>query len=329
MLTTLGHRLLGRRALSVAAATLALAAAPPTAAQNSRPIRLVVPYGAGSGPDIFARTLASGLQQRLGNPVVVENRGGASTIIGTDYAATAPNDGSVLLMGTSTTFSVNPHIYSRIRYKTTDFQPISLLIRTRLALYAAPGFPASDMAGVVAQAKAAQQPLQFGITGRGNSTHLTGEALKIAAGIELQDVPYSSVASMQQGLMSNDLPLAVDGIPAYLQLVRDKRLKVIAVTGNSRVEALPDTPTFTEAGVKDTGHQHWYGLLAPAGIPAPELARIHAATLDTMRDAALWKNLTYEGATVETNTPEQFTALLVEETEAWGAVIRRIGLRIE
>jgi tripartite-type tricarboxylate transporter receptor subunit TctC len=321
--------ILGRRALYSLAGGLAMAAARPGLAQSLKPIRLIVPYGPGSGPDIFARTLASGLQQRLGNSVVVENRGGASTIIGTDHAAGAPADGSVLLMGSSTTFAANPHLYGRLRYKTSDFQPITMLIRTRLALYASPAFGADDMQGVIARARAAAEPLHFGITGRGNSTHLTGEALKIAAGIELQDVPYSSVASMQQGLMSNDLPLAIDGIPAYLPIIRDGRVKVIAVTGNKRVEALPDTPTFAEAGVKDTGHQHWYGLLAPTGIPAPELARLHAAAIDTMRDVELWKNLTYEGATVETNTPEQFTALLREETEAWGAIIRRIGLRIE
>jgi tripartite-type tricarboxylate transporter receptor subunit TctC len=320
---------LGRRALYSLAGGLAIAAARPGAAQNLRPIRLIVPYGPGSGPDIFARTLASGMQERLGNSVVVENRGGASTIIGTDYAASAPADGTVLLMGSSTSFAANPHLYSKLRYKTANFQPITMLIRTRLALYASPAFGANDMQEVIARAKAATQPLQFGITGRGNSTHLTGEALKIAAGIELQDVPYSSVASMQQGLMSNDLPLAVDGIPAYLPLIRDGRIKVIAVTGNKRVEALPDTPTFAEAGVKDTGHQHWYGLLAPAGLPAAELSRLHAATIETMRDAALWKNLTYEGATVETNTPEQFTALLAEESQAWGTIIRRIGLKIE
>lgn len=320
---------LGRRALCSFVGGLAIAAAGAGRAQGLKPIRLVVPYSPGSGPDIFARTLASGLQQRLGNPVVVENRGGASTIIGTDHAATSPADGTVLLMGSSTTFAANPHLYSKLRYKTSDFQPITLLIRTRLALYASPAFGAEDMQGVIARARAAAQPLHFGITGRGNSTHLTGEALKIAAGIELQDVPYSSVASMQQGLMSNDLPLAVDGIPAYLPLIRDGRIKVIAVTGNKRVEALPDTPTFAEAGVKDTGHQHWYGLLAPAGLPAAELSRLHAATIETMQDAALWKNLTYEGATVETNTPEQFTALLAEESQAWGAIIRRIGLKIE
>ena len=319
--------ILGRRSLGAALGVLAL----PTVvrAQGGRPIRLVVPYSAGSGPDILARLLASGLQQRLGQSVVVENRGGASTIIGTEYVATTPADGTTLLLGSSTTFAVNPHLYSRIKYRAADFQPISLLIRTRLALYASPRFPASTMAGVIAAAKAASPPLQFGITGRGNSTHLTGEALKIAAGIDLQDVPYSSVASMQQGLMSNDLPLAIDGIPASLQLVREGRVKIIAVTGQDRVAALPDTPTFAQAGVADTGHPHWYGLLAPAGLSAAELARLHAAILSTMQDAALWRNLVQEGATVETTTPEQFTQLLAEEHAAWGAVIRRIGLTIE
>ncbi|MBE9606855.1 tripartite tricarboxylate transporter substrate binding protein [Acetobacteraceae bacterium H6797] len=320
---------MGRRALGAAMGGLAFAAMQPASAQTARPIRLIVPYSAGSGPDIFARILAHGLQERLGNPLVVENRGGASTMIGTEHAATSPNDGSTLLMGTSTTFSANPHLYSRIRYKASDFQPITMLVRTRLALYASPKANVSDMAGVIAMAKAAPDPLHFGITGRGNSTHLTGEALKIAAGIELQDVPYSSVASMQQGLMSNDLPLAIDGIPAYLQLVNDGRVKIIAVTGDKRVEALPDTPTFAEAGVRDTGHQHWYGLLAPAGIPKPELARIHKASVETMQDKALWANLTYEGATVATDTPEEFAAAMSDEYKAWGEIIRRIGLKIE
>ncbi|MBC9177419.1 Bug family tripartite tricarboxylate transporter substrate binding protein [Pseudoroseomonas ludipueritiae] len=321
--------ILGRRALYSLAGGLALAAARPGAAQSLRPIRLIVPYGPGSGPDMFARNLASGMQQRLGNPVVVENRGGASTIIGTDHAAGSPADGSVLLMGSSTTFAANPHLYGKLPYKTSDFQPITMLVRTRLALYASPSFEAKDMREVIARAKASAEPLHFGITGRGNSTHLTGEALKIAAGIDLQDVPYSSVASMQQGLMSGDLPLAIDGIPAYLPIIRDGRVKVIAVTGDKRVGALPETPTFAEAGVKDTGHQHWYGLLAPKGLPAPEQARLHKAAIETMQDAELWKNLTFEGATVETNTPERFAALMAEETEAWGAIIRRVGLRIE
>jgi tripartite-type tricarboxylate transporter receptor subunit TctC len=306
----------------------ALAVAGRARAQG-RPVRLVVPYGAGGGPDLFVRRLAQGLAARLGSPVVVDNRPGATTILGTEHAAGAAPDGHTLLMGTSTTFAANPHLFRRLNYSISQFQPITLLIRTRLALYASPDLPADDMAGVVALAKAAPEPLHYGITGRGNSTHLTGEALKIAAGIDMVDVPYRGTGMIQQGLIRNDIPLAIDGIPAWLAIVRERRVKVIAVTGEGRVGALPETPTFAEAGLRDLGHQHWYGLLAPAGVPAPVLARLHAATVATMQDDELWKDLTHEGAAIETNTPERFSALIAEERETWGRIIRRVGLTLE
>ncbi|WP_431283664.1 Bug family tripartite tricarboxylate transporter substrate binding protein [Humitalea sp. 24SJ18S-53] len=317
---------LGRRGVMAGMAIFATAT---HAMAQGKPVRLVVPYGPGGGPDVFARRLAQGLAARLGSPVVVDNRPGATTMLGTEYAAAAAPDGLTLLMGTSTTFAANPHLFRRINYSMAQFQPITLLIRTRLALYANLDLPANDMAGVIALAKAAPQPMHYGVTARGNSTHLTGEALKIAAGIDLQDVPYRSTGSMQQGVLRNDIPLAIDGIPAWLGLARERKVKVIGVTGDTRVGALPDTPTFAEAGLRDLGHQHWYGLLAPAGLPAAELARLHAATVATMQDAELWQNLTHEGATIETNTPEAFAALIAEETETWGQIIRRIGLTLD
>ncbi len=315
-----------RRAALGAAVTVALGR--PAFAQ-ARPIRLVVPYGAGGGPDIFARQFAQALAARLDASVVVDNRGGATTIIGAEYVASAPADGSTLFMTTSTTFLTNPFLFARLPYTLAQFQPISLLIRTRLALYANVGLPANDMAGVAALARAARDPMQYGITGRGNSTHLTGEALQIAAGINLMDVPYRSTGLMQQGVMRNDIPLAIDGIPAWLSLAAERRVKVIAVTGNGRVGALPQTLTFAEAGLSDLGRSHWYGLFAPAGLPAPMLERLHAATVAVMQDGALWQTLVHEGAIVETSSPEAFAAMIAEEKEIWGAIIRRVGLSLD
>jgi tripartite-type tricarboxylate transporter receptor subunit TctC len=317
---------LGRRALGAAALLLSL---PRAGHAQNRPIRLVVPYGPGGGPDVFARRLAQGLAARLDTAIVVDNRPGATTMLGTEYVAGAAPDGLTLLMGTSTSFAANPHLFRKINYSIAQFQPITLLIRTRLALYASNALPATDMRGVIALAKAAAQPIAYGVTARGNSTHLTGEALKIAAGIELMDVPYRSTGAMQQGVIRNDIPLAIDGIPAWLGLVREGQVKVIGVTGEGRVPALPDVPSFAESGLRDLGHQHWYGLLAPRGLPAPLLARLHAATLATMQDAALWRNLTEEGATIETTTPEGFSALIAEETEAWGRIVRQVGLTLD
>lgn len=317
---------LPRRATLGAAATLAVGR---SARAEARPVRLVVPYSAGSGPDLFARQFAQGLAAQLDAPVVVDNRGGATTMIGAEFVASAPADGNTLFMGTSTTFLTNPFLFRRLPYDLSKFQPISLLIRTRLALYANVDLPTNDLAGVVALAKAARDPLQYGITGRGNSTHLTGEALQIAAGITLVDVPYRGTGAMQQGVMRNDIPLAIDGIPAWLGLVAERRAKVIAVTGGSRVAALPETPTFAEAGMSDLGRQHWYGLFSPAGVPAPVLERLHAATVATMQDATLWRNLVHEGAIIETNTPQAFVAMIAEEKEIWGAIIRRVGVTLD
>jgi tripartite-type tricarboxylate transporter receptor subunit TctC len=308
---------------------LATAAIGRAARAQARPVRLVVPYAAGSGPDLFARQFAQGLAARLDGAVVVDNRSGATTIIGAEHVAGSAPDGHTLFMGTSTTFATNPHLFRRLPYDLARFQPITLLIRTRLALYASNELGASDMPGVVGLARAASSPMLYGITGRGNSTHLTGEALKIAAGVELTDVPYRGTGLMQQGLMRNDIPIAIDGIPAWLGLLAERRVKIIAVTGGSRVAALPQTPTFAETGLRDTGHQHWYGLFAPAGLAAPVLARLHAAAVATMQDGTLWRNLVHEGAVVETQSPDDFTTLIAEERETWGAVIRRVGLRLE
>ena len=309
-------------------ATAALLAGRPALAQ-ARPIRLVVPYGAGSGPDLFARQFAQGFATRIDAPVVVDNRGGATTIIGAEFVASAPADGQTLFMGTSTTFLTNPFLFRRLPYTLAQFQPISLLIRTRLALYANVDLPANDLAGVVALAKAARDPMHYGITGRGNSTHLTGEALQVAAGITLMDVPYRGTGPMQQGVARNDIPLAIDGIPAWLGLAAERRVKVIAVTGEGRVGALPQTPTFAEAGLSDLGRQHWYGLFGPAGIPLPLLARLNAAAVATMQDGALWQSLVHEGGVIETNSPDAFAAMITDEKDMWGTIIRRVGITLD
>lgn len=315
----------GRRALTLGG-FLALGA---TAARAARPVRLVVPYAPGDGPDLFARRFAQGMAERIGLPVVVDNRPGAATMIGTEYVASAVPDGLTLLLATSTTFAANPHLFRQLNYSIAQFQPITLLVRVRLALYASTGFGARGMAAVLAGARAAPDPLQYGITARGDATHLAGEALQQAAGIVLQDVPYRGTALMQQGLLRDDIPLAIDGIGAYLNLLGKGRVNAIAVTGAARVAVLPDTPTFAEAGIAELGRQPWYGLLAPAGLDPEVLADLNAAAVDTMRVAGLRDALARQGAAVETQSPAAFATLIAEETEAWGAIIRRVGLSMD
>ncbi len=302
--------------------------ASPALAQG-RPLRLVVPYGAGSGPDLFARQFAALLAARLEEAVVVDNRPGASTIIGAEHVAASPPDGRTLLLGTSTTFCTNPVLFRRLPYAAAQFQPVTPLLRTRLALYASPAFGARDVAGMLALARAAREPLHYGMTGRGNSTHLTGEALKLAAGIDLQDVLYRGTGILQQGVMRGDVPLAIDGIPAWLGVAAEGRVQVLAVTGEGRVGALPAVPSFAEAGLADMGRNHWYGLFTPAGIGAPALARLHGAALAAMGDGPAWARLVHEGGEIETQTPTEFAATITREGAEWGAIIRRIGLVLD
>ena len=238
-------------------------------------------------------------------------------MLGTEHAAGAAPDGHTLLMGTSTTFAANPHLFRRVNYSLAQFRPISLLIRVRLALYANADLPADDMAGVVALAKAAPQPLPYGVTARGNSTHLTGEALKIAAGIEMTDVPCTT-GSMQQGLIRGDIPLAIDGIPAWLGLARERRVKVIGVTGEGRVGALPEVPTFGEAGLSDSATSSGTACSPPPGSPRPSSRGC------TRRRSPPWptrnsrSSLTHGGCDDRDERPDRFAALIAEETEASG-----------
>ena len=309
-------------------AMLGMVLAGPALAQGRR-LRLVVPYGAGSGPDLFARSFAALLAARLEEAVVVDNRPGASTLIGAEHVQAAAPDGRTLLLGTSTTFCTNPVLFRRLPYDPARFTAITPVLRTRLALYASPSVPARDVAGALALARAAREPLHYGMTGRGNCTHLTGEALKSAAGIELQDVLYRGTGILQQGIVRGDIPLAIDGIPAWLPLAADGRVRVLAVTGEGRVGALPDVPSFAEAGLADMGRNHWYGLFAPQGLAAPVLARLHAAAVAVMADAPAWARLVHEGGEIETRAPPAFAAMVAEERDAWGAVIRRIGLVLD
>lgn len=317
----------GRRTLALG--TLVASGVLISHARAGRLVRLVVPYAPGGGPDVFARRFAQGMSERIGLPMVVDNRPGATTVIGTEYVAGAAPDGLTLLLATSTTFVVNPHLFRQLSYSIEQFQPVTLLARVRLALYASTGFGARSMQSVLDGARAAPDPMQYGITARGTATHLTGEALQRAAGIALQDVPYRTTALMQQGLLRDDIPIAIDGIGAYLTLLGKGRVNAIAVTGAERVPALPAIPTFTEAGIAELGPQPWYGLLAPAGLDPETLAALNAAAADTLREPALRDALFREGASAETQSPAAFAALIAEETETWGAVVRSIGLSMD
>ncbi|MFC7477805.1 Bug family tripartite tricarboxylate transporter substrate binding protein [Dankookia sp. GCM10030260] len=318
----------GRRAL----AGLALAGllAPRAGAQEAwptRPIRLVVAFTAGSEPDILARALAPVLQAELGQPVVVDNRVGAASVVAAEHVSQQRPDGYTLLLTSSSTFCVTPHLFATLPFRLEQFQPLTLLMRGQLALYADPKLPVRTVAELVAYARALPQPMPYAAN-VGLVAHLSGERLKQATGIDLLDVAYRGTPAAQQMLMRGDVAMTFDGVAAYVGLVRDGDLRALAVTGERRVPVLPAVPTFAEAGYPDIAQPYWYGLFAPAGIPAPVMARVVAATHAALAGARLGEQMVAQGAELRGNQPAEFSAMIAAERERWGALIRSIGLRL-
>ncbi|MCG7363363.1 tripartite tricarboxylate transporter substrate binding protein [Roseomonas sp. ACRSG] len=320
-----------RRALLLGSA-LGLAAQPKAWAQSypDRPITIVVAFSAGGEPDILARAMAPTMQRLLGQPVVIENRPGATTIIGTEYASRSRPDGYTLLLTSSTTFAVVPHLFKKLPFTPEQFKPITLLMRGQLALYCNPKLPFRSVADVVEEAKRRkQEPLTYTITNRGAVAHLSGERMQQALGIQLQEVPYRGSTQAQQGLMRGDVDIGFDGLPAYVELVKTGSIRALAVTGPKRISALPDVPTFDEAGFPGIAQPYWHGLFAPAGIPDAVTARILEACRIALEEASLGDQMRAVGAQLETNTPEAFAALIEQERDSWGQLIRSIGLTLD
>ncbi|WP_426954346.1 Bug family tripartite tricarboxylate transporter substrate binding protein [Muricoccus radiodurans] len=317
-----------RAAVATAAALLAPIGARAQAFPD-RPVRLIMPYGPGSEPDTLGRQLAQGMAAPLGQPVVVENRVGGSSMIGAEAVSHARPDGYTLLFAGSTVFAANPHLFGRTPYRAEQFQPITLLMRGRILLYTNPARGFADLRDLIAKARTAREPLRFGSTGRGNGTHLSAEQFRVQAGLEMTDIAYRTTVEMQQGLLRGDIDLAFDSVGPYLGLLRDGRLKALGTAGAQRIGVLADIPTFAEQGFPELGMPYWYGLYGPAGLPAPVLARLHGAAVAAMADPALLARAEAQGATIETQDIATFTEMNRAEFAAWGRLIGALGIRLD
>lgn len=321
---------IGRRAF--AAGTLGLGLAHGASAQGvwpDRPVRLVVAFSAGGEPDILARAMQPGMQEVLGQPVVVDNRPGASTAIAAEHVAHARPDGHTLLLTSSTTFAVNPHLLSRLPYRLEQFRPITQLMRAQIVLYANPRLPVRNLAELIEYARRQQHGITYTITLRGGVAHLAGERMKQITGLQMTDVPFRGSAAAAQALLRGDVDVGFDGLATYAGMVRSGEVRALAITGDRRAEMLPDVPTFAEAGFPDLAQGYWYGLFAPTGTPDRPVARILEATRAGLRSATASTQWGAMGATMEGIEPAAFQALLTAESERWGALIRSIGLRLE
>ena len=295
----------------------------------AKPVRLVVAFPAGGGVDIVARLLSPKLAEAWGEQVIVDNRAGASGVIGTEFAARSAPDGHTLLIGTLGNLAVNQHLFAKMPVDPLrDFAPITQVVAVHFVLVAHPSLPARDVPELIALARSRPGQLNYSSSGPGGAPHLAGELFKSMAKVDLVHVPYKGSAPSFQDLLGAQVSLTFDSLVQALPYIRDGRLRALAVLGAARTPLLPDVPTVAESlpGYELT---NWFGLVAPAAVPRAVIARIHADVVRVLQDAGVSAKLSAMGATAVGNTPEQFGALLRADSEKWGTLIREAHIRAE
>ncbi len=317
---------------SIAIVLLAMLAAPvdaavPAGSYPSKPIRIVVTYAPGGSTDVVARLLANHLTESLGQQIVIDNRGGAGGIIGTEIVARAAPDGYTLLFGTAAGLSINPLLQKKLPYSIErDFSPISLIVVNPQVLVAYPGLPANSVGDVIALARARLGQVNYASPGVGSPNHIGMELLKSMAGIDLVHVPYKGGAPATTDLISGQVSLLFNSIPSVLAHVKSGRLKALAVGSASRSPAIPEIPTVAEAAVPGFEYETWYGLLGPAGTPSPIVMRLNEAVVKALRVKELEQLLRAQGSEPRPGSPEALAQFMRIEHARWERVVRVTGL---
>lgn len=291
----------------------------------TRPLKLILPFPPGGGTDILGRQIAEKLGERLGQPVVTENRGGAGGNVGAEAAAHSAPDGYTLVL-VAPSLAISPTLYSKMNYDAVkDLQPITLVATIPNILVTQPSL-GPTLQDFIAQAKQKPGEYNFGSGGAGTSNHLGGELFNIVAGTKLVHVPYKGVNLAMQDVLAGRIQLVVIGLPAALPHIKSGRLRALAVISPHRLAALPEVPTAAEAGLPNFDVTTWYGILTPAGVPRPIVERLNRELVSIMNSPEVKDSLARQGTEVRTSTPEEFAAYLREEIAKWGDVIRRAGL---
>jgi tripartite-type tricarboxylate transporter receptor subunit TctC len=314
-------------------AALAVAVVPMTSAAQAyptKPIRLVVAFPAGGSTDIIARLVAQRLGERLGQQVIVDNRGGAGGTIGTEIAARAAPDGHTLTMGTTSTHVIAPAAYAKVSYDPVkDFSPITLVASTPYLLVLHPGVKANNLKEFVALAKSQPGKMNFASAGTGSTTQLAMEMLKIAAGIDIVHVPYGGNGPAGTATLGGQVQALFGSMPAVLPHAQAGRLRPIAVGTATRSPALPNVPTVAESGYPGFEVSLWLGFFAPKGTPQPVLNRLQKELTEIANNAEMKAQFEKNGASSVTNTPAEMNALMKTELEKYSKVVKAAGVSLK
>ncbi len=323
-----------RRALLGAAFAAAAFAALPAHAQDawpSKPIKLVVPFPAGSFTDTVARVMSDHIAKALNQTVIVENKAGANGMLGLSEAVRMPADGHTLVVTNSSSITINPQMYKKAAYKASDFTPVTMILEAPFVLVANPAWAQkhniNSVKDIVAYSQREPGKLSYGSAGPGNIAHLSFAMLSNQAGVKTTHVPYKSAAAAQMAVMSGELDAAFDTWSALPQIKAGK-LKPIAVTSARRMTQLPEVPTVSEAGYSDVVVTFWIGMLAPAGTPAAVVKKLNAISQEVLKDEKARAVLSASGDVVMSDGPT-FARRIAAEVPAWGAVIQREAITLD
>ncbi|MBC9904446.1 MULTISPECIES: tripartite tricarboxylate transporter substrate binding protein [Achromobacter] len=296
----------------------------------AQPVKWIVPYPPGGSTDMLARLVSHKLGERLGQPVIVENKAGAGGNIGTDFAVKQPADGYTIVMGNIGPISINPALYPDLPYKPQrDLAPVTMLMSVPNLLVVNPALPVRSVQELIAYAKKSKAPLDYATPGAGTSLHLAGELFASSAGVRLTHVPYRGSAPGLNDTVAGHVPMMFDNMPSALQLVKAGKLRALAITSTARSPQLPDVPTMAEAGLPGYEIAGWFGVLAPAATPKPIIERLNKELLAVLAMPDVREQIGAMGGIISAEGPADFSRYIAAETDKWGALVSKAQIKLQ
>jgi len=296
----------------------------------ARPIRVFIPFTAGSAADIIARAMEPQMREKLGQSLVIDNRGGAGGNIAAEMTAKSAPDGYTIMMGTIGTHAINYSLYSKLPYHPLrDFTPIALVGESPNVLVLNPRVPVNSIKELIALAKAKPGFLNYGSSGAGTSVHLSGELFDTMAGVKMVHVPFKGASEALTALLGGETDLMFASLSSAIPLIKSGKLKAFAVTGMQRSPSIPELPTMNEAALPGFAAVAWYGLVAPAGVPKPVVTTLNGAALAALGTPEVKTRLFASGVEVRTSTPEEFARFIESEMQKWAKVVKASGARVD